>query len=328
MTANAAGRRAPAPGLGGTGWLADDLYLMAHDERTGRLVLSPRAAGLGLAGALLADLVLAGCVRVASGQVAVTGAGPPEDGLAAAVLGVLASERPPRPVADWLAFLARTAPGEVAGRLEQAGYLVAVPARPWRAARWRPADPDCAFAPVARVASALSAARERAPGRPRAHRRQQHPQGRVAGAERDRAGGHRGLRGDRAEPDGPAVLLAGTTGGLGIIVLLAATSAAVIAFFARDTRGENPWRRLAAPALAAILLAAIAVLAIQHYAILLGVAPGNPAAWALPASYAAVAVAGLGWALVLRARRPGVYATIGLGPHAVTSQHTPARETR
>jgi amino acid transporter len=120
----------------------------------------------------------------------------------------------------------------------------------------------------------------------------------------------------------------GTTGGLGIILLLAATSAAVIAFFARDTRGENRWRRLAAPALAAVLLAAIAVLAVQHYAILLGVAPGSPAAWALPASYAAVAVAGLGWALVLRARRPGVYATIGLGPHAVTGQHTPTRETR
>jgi Golgi phosphoprotein 3 (GPP34) len=159
MTANAAGRRAPAPGLGGTGWLADDLYLMAHDERTGRLVLSARAAGLGLAGALLADLVLAGCLNVTGGQVAVTGTVPPDDGLAASVLGVLAGENPPRPVADWLAFLARTASGEVAGRLERAGYLVAVAARPWRAARWRPADPDCAFAPVVRVECALSAAR-------------------------------------------------------------------------------------------------------------------------------------------------------------------------
>jgi hypothetical protein len=159
MTANAAGRRASVPGLGGTGWLADDLYLMAHDERTGRLVLSARAAGLGLAGALLADLMLAGCLHVTGGQVAVTGAGPPDDGLAAAVLGVLASERPARPVADWLVFLARTAPGEVAGRLEQAGYLVAVAARPWRAARWRPADPDCAFAPIVRVECALSPAR-------------------------------------------------------------------------------------------------------------------------------------------------------------------------
>jgi amino acid transporter len=120
----------------------------------------------------------------------------------------------------------------------------------------------------------------------------------------------------------------GSAGGLGIILLLAATSVAVIAFFARDAHGENLWRRLAAPALAAVLLATIAVLAIQHFAILLGVAPGNPAAWALSASYAAVAVVGLGWALILRARRPAIYATIGLGPHAITGRHTPARETR
>ena len=77
----------------------------------------------------------------------------------------------------------------------------------------------------------------------------------------------------------------GTTGGLGIILLLAATSVAVIAFFARDPRGENAWRRLAAPALAGFVLTGIAVLAVQHYAILLGVPPGDPAAWVLPGCY-------------------------------------------
>ncbi len=49
----------------------------------------------------------------------------PDDGLAARALSVLASEQPPRAVADWLAFLSRTAPADVAGRLERAGYLVA-----------------------------------------------------------------------------------------------------------------------------------------------------------------------------------------------------------
>jgi amino acid transporter len=117
----------------------------------------------------------------------------------------------------------------------------------------------------------------------------------------------------------------GTTGGFGILVLLAVTSVAVIAFFARDPRGENAWRRLIAPALAAVLLGVIVVLAVLHYATLLGVPSGSPAAWALPSSYAAVAAGGLGWALVLRARRPAVYATIGLGAHAITGQHAPAR---
>ena len=53
------------------------------------------------------------------------------------------------------------------------------------------------------------------------------------------------------------------------------------------------------------------MLAVPHYATLLGVPSGSVAAWALPASYAAAAVAGLCWGLILRARRPQVYATVG-----------------
>ena len=117
----------------------------------------------------------------------------------------------------------------------------------------------------------------------------------------------------------------GTTGGFGILLLLTATSVAVIAFFARDPHGESAWRRLIAPALATALLTGIVVLALLHYHTLLGVAPGSPAAWLLPAGYAVMAAAGLGWAIVLRLRRPHVYATIGLGAHAVTGQIAPHR---
>ena len=115
----------------------------------------------------------------------------------------------------------------------------------------------------------------------------------------------------------------GTTGGFGILLLLAATAIAVIAFFARDPRGETTWRRLAAPALAAVLLTVIVVLAVMHYGTLLGVAPGSPAAWALPASYAAVAAIGITWGLVLRSRRPSVYQVIGLGADAAARRVMP-----
>ena len=118
----------------------------------------------------------------------------------------------------------------------------------------------------------------------------------------------------------------GTTGGFGILVLLAVTAVAVIAFFARNPRGENTWRRLIAPALAALLLGGLVVLAATHYATLLGVPAGTTAAWALPASYAAIAVIGLAWGLILKMRRPRVYAAIGLGAHAATGQLTPAGE--
>jgi hypothetical protein len=141
-------------GLGGTGRVADDLYLMAHDEVTGRVLLSPRAAGLGLAAGLVAELALAGAVGVTAGGLVVTGAAAPGDALAGAVLGVVAGERERPSVRDWLAFLGRTAARDVAVRLAGAGYLAS--ARGWRGQRWVPVDADCAFAPVARVRSALS----------------------------------------------------------------------------------------------------------------------------------------------------------------------------
>jgi len=116
----------------------------------------------------------------------------------------------------------------------------------------------------------------------------------------------------------------GTTGGFGILVLLAVTAVAVIAFFARDPRGESTWARLVAPVLAAILLGGLVVLAVWHYGTLLGVPAGSVAAWALPGGYVLAAGIGLGWGLVLRVRRPHVYETVGLGAHAVTGQIAPA----
>jgi amino acid transporter len=113
----------------------------------------------------------------------------------------------------------------------------------------------------------------------------------------------------------------GTTGGFGVLVLLALTSAAVIAFFARDHHGVGPWRRLAAPALAAVLLGTIVVLAVLNYGTLLGTSPGDAANWILPASFAVIAVIGAGWGLVLRLSRPEIYAAIGLGARAVTVPH-------
>lgn len=77
-----------------------------------------------------------------------------------------------------------------------------------------------------------------------------------------------------------------------------------------------------APALSFLLLTGAVVLAIWHYGTLLGTAPGNPAAWLLPSAYGVAAIAGLTWGIVLKLRRPEVYATIGLGPHAATQPAT------
>lgn len=111
---------------------------------------------------------------------------------------------------------------------------------------------------------------------------------------------------------------AGTTGGFGVVILLAVTAAAVIRYFAVvcTRSGEGAWARIIAPGLSVVILGGIVVLAIWRYATLLGVAPGNPARCILPAGYGVVAAIGLAWGLALRSRRPAVYAGIGLGAYA------------
>ena len=108
----------------------------------------------------------------------------------------------------------------------------------------------------------------------------------------------------------------GTTGGLGVLLLITATSMAVIGFFARDQLGENAWRRIIAPALATVALLVVLYLTLDNYANLLGVKPGTSDfawRWVFPTVYAAVAVLGIIWALILRASRPATYEAIGLG---------------
>jgi hypothetical protein len=150
--------------LAGTGRLADDIWLLAHHEVSGKPFLQTRAAGLGLAGALLAELAVIGAVRVAGDGCAVTGRVRPQDGLMRSVQLRMLVERQRHAARDWLAFLAQSAEGDVARRLAGAGYLVlAESRRPWGAARWVPADPDCAFAAVIRAKAALDPARPAAP---------------------------------------------------------------------------------------------------------------------------------------------------------------------
>lgn len=145
-------------GLTGTGLVADDLYLLAHHDVTGKPFLQPRALGLGLAGALLAELVLARTLRVGPDGLAVVGGVRLPDQLGHGVVSLVLGEKEPLSVQDWLQFLARAAADQVARRLERAGYLVAARQR-WRGDRWVPVNADCAFAPLIRVRAALDSSR-------------------------------------------------------------------------------------------------------------------------------------------------------------------------
>src|SRR5215510_13548728 len=100
------------------------------------------------------------------------------------------------------------------------------------------------------------------------------------------------------------------TGGFGTLLLIGATSIAVIAYFRRHRFTENVWRRTIAPALASVALAAVVALALANFAVLLGVDAHDPRRWILPAVYPVAAVAGLVWAAHLHRRRPAVYAAV------------------
>lgn len=104
-------------------------------------------------------------------------------------------------------------------------------------------------------------------------------------------------------------------GGLGVLILMTSTCVAVISFFARHRRTdpETAWRRLIAPAIAALALAAVLWATLDQLAFLLVVPEGSTITWLLPTAYAAAAVVGGLWAIVLRATRPNIYQVIGLG---------------
>jgi amino acid transporter len=117
----------------------------------------------------------------------------------------------------------------------------------------------------------------------------------------------------------------GTTGGLGILFLVAATSISVIFYFARNQRGESTWSWLIAPAISSIALVYIIYLALNNFSGLLGITPDSPkswstAAWAFPTAYGVCAVVGILWGLVLKSTRPRDYETIGQGARAVSAR--------
>lgn len=98
---------------------------------------------------------------------------------------------------------------------------------------------------------------------------------------------------------------------VGVVLLMATTSAAVFAYFRTRRADETVWQGTIAPALATVLLAALLVTLVANFNSLL--MPTNPAylRWLLPGLIGAAAVIGLIWGAVLRSSRPDVYAGIG-----------------
>lgn len=106
---------------------------------------------------------------------------------------------------------------------------------------------------------------------------------------------------------------------LGIVLLMAGTSAAVVGYFRTRPRQATLWQRLVAPAASTLILLAILVLVIINFDSLLGGDATSPLRWILPALVLLVAVMGAAWGGYLKVRRPAVYN--GIGRTAMAPEH-------
>ena len=98
---------------------------------------------------------------------------------------------------------------------------------------------------------------------------------------------------------------------VGIVLLMAGTSAAVVGYFRHHPRSATTWQRSIAPGAATVVLVALVLLLVVNFDSLLGTDPTSPLRWILPGLVLLAGVLGAAWGMFLRARRPGVYGGIG-----------------
>ncbi|MBF4616011.1 APC family permease [Curtobacterium sp. VKM Ac-1376] len=108
-------------------------------------------------------------------------------------------------------------------------------------------------------------------------------------------------------------------GALGLVLLMAVTSVAVIGYFRRHDHPVGVWQAVVAPVVSAVALFTVFVLIVVNFTVLLTSDPAAPptaASFLLPAIAVVPAFFGVGYGLWLRRARPDVYQQIG---HGVTA---------
>jgi hypothetical protein len=102
--------------------LADQFFLTAHAE-DGTALLSERVLGLGLAAAVLGELVFFRRVTIQGGLLRVVDPRPPGEPLGASVLSQLLRESGHGNLRDWMSYLAKTGEDTVGRRLMHHGHV-------------------------------------------------------------------------------------------------------------------------------------------------------------------------------------------------------------
>lgn len=103
------------------------------------------------------------------------------------------------------------------------------------------------------------------------------------------------------------------TGALGLVLLMAIVSVAVIGYFRRDNHDVGIISRIVAPTIAFLALGSVWVLILVNFNVLLDQAEPNALTFILPAVVIVPGIAGVAWGMRIKKSRPEVYARIGRG---------------
>jgi hypothetical protein len=134
--------------------IADDVFLMLLDDRSGEPRAARRIAGLTVAAGMLGELVSSSCLSITpDGEMELLDAGwPPHDELEAEVYKVI-HESNAHPLRTWLDYLALDAWDRVGQRLARDQVVQVVVRRRLMSKRvgYLPQDASAALVPVARI---------------------------------------------------------------------------------------------------------------------------------------------------------------------------------
>lgn len=112
--------------------------------------------------------------------------------------------------------------------------------------------------------------------------------------------------------------IGGTFGGLGVLLLLAATSFAALVYFRRNPHDEGIVTSIIAPAVSGLALVGMAWACTANLATLFGVSPSDPVVHALLYVYGAAVLAGVSLALWIKMHASRTYDGLGHGTSPVT----------
>lgn len=137
--------------------LADDFFCLLLDEHAGTAKLTPRVAGVGLASALLAELVIPGYAVIDDTGVVALDVQRPDDPLTRQVHELLLTRPQHRDPGIWISFLAQESFQDVGNRLAQRGVVAPVRKRRLTGSRivYQPVDLSTVAWPGIRIAQQL-----------------------------------------------------------------------------------------------------------------------------------------------------------------------------